>query len=372
MELKLTLPELLPHLNSFYSFFEDCEDITQYYLKKKLERISEGNYESVDNKVYNSSTICPIDLNFELVKVSGGEFNSIVSQIATFPIESQLGRRMVWGLKETTTNTYVGFVRIASPVSSIKPRNDHFGQPIPLQKVNDHFYNGQTIVPVQPFGFNYLGGKLMALVCLSNEVREEFNKQYGTNILVFETTSLYGDSKSSSMYDGLEPYLKYKGHTESENYLFPTDDVYYPLRDLCRQHYGIESENGMVVKRKGSSPKMREYQQVLRIVKEHLKVQDPELYKKFNEFLKLTKSKQRKRFYMSNFGYENVTQHILNGDPLVRRNPEKYDLNNLIDYWKKKSTKRWEKLKEEGRLRTDLETYTVQSLTEGIQFETIR
>lgn len=372
MQLEIPLTDLLPHLDRFYSFFSGSDDITHYYLQKKIERLSQGNYESVQNKVFNNIQIHPSDLNFELVKVTGGEFNSIVTQIASFPIESQIGRKMIYGLKETTTDTYIGFIRIASPVSSIKPRNDHFGQSLPLQKVNDHIYNGQTIVPVQPFGFNYLGGKLMALVCLSNEVREMFNEQYGTNILVFETTSLYGDSKSSSMYDGLEPYLKYKGHTESENYLFPTDEVYFPLRDLCRQYYGIESEGGMVVKRKGSSPKMREYLYVLRIVKEHLKQQDPEQYKKFDEFLKKTKSKQRKRFYMSNFGFDNVKEHILTGCPLTRRNPEKYDLNNLIDYWKNKSTKRWEKLKQENRLRTDLETYTIQSLTEGIKFDIIR
>jgi hypothetical protein len=75
---------------------------------------------------------------------------------------------------------------------------------------------------------------------------------------------------------------------------------------------------------------------------------------------------------MSNFGFDNVKEHILTGCPLTRRNPEKFDLNNLIDYWKNKSTKRWEKLKQENRLRTDLETYTIQSLTEGIKFDIIR
>ena len=30
------------------------------------------------------------------------------------------------------------------------------------------------------------------------------------NLSLFETTSLYGNSKSSSQYDGMKPYLRYK------------------------------------------------------------------------------------------------------------------------------------------------------------------
>jgi len=31
---------------------------------------------------------------------------------------------------------------------------------------------GFVIVPSQPFGYNYLGGKLLASICCSHEVRE--------------------------------------------------------------------------------------------------------------------------------------------------------------------------------------------------------
>ena len=30
------------------------------------------------------------------------------------------------------------------------------------------------------------------------------------NLCMFETTSLYGNSKSASQYDGMKPYLRYK------------------------------------------------------------------------------------------------------------------------------------------------------------------
>ena len=42
---------------------------------------------------------------------------------------------------------------------------------------------GFVIVPTQPFGFNYLGGKLLAALCCSHEVREKLNKKYDMNLV---------------------------------------------------------------------------------------------------------------------------------------------------------------------------------------------
>ena len=373
MELKLTEQEIYGMIDTFKSFYDDITDITQYYLKKKVERLEQGNFEIIDDKVFNSHEIDPMDMEFELVELSGSDFTSMTTQIASFPIESQIGRRITLGLKELTKGQFVGFVRIASPVSSIKPRNDYFGEQLRLDKVNPHIYNGQTIVPVQPFGFNCLGGKLMSLVCISNEVRELFNKKYNTNILLFETTSLYGNSKSSSQYDGLEPYIKFRGLTESTNLLFPTDDIYFDIRNKCREHYGVQEWNGMLVDPKPSSPKMREFNKMISIIKQHLKEYNPEMLKEFSTYIKeRCETKQQKRFYTSDFGFKNIREHILKGDELIPGDREKYDLQNLIKYWKRKSSNRYNKLVGENRLRTGLEKYSVDSIKNGIEFDMIR
>jgi hypothetical protein len=75
---------------------------------------------------------------------------------------------------------------------------------------------------------------------------------------------------------------------------------------------------------------------------------------------------------MSTFGFTNVKEHILDGVELVRPEPNKYDLENLINYWKRKSFNRWSKLNEEGRIQTELESYTPDKITEGINFKMIR
>jgi hypothetical protein len=133
--------------------------------------------------------------------------------------------------------------------------------------------NGCQIIPVQPFGYNYLGGKLLALISTSHQVREIFNNKYEgkCDILHWETTSLYGDIKGVSQYDGLKPFVRYVDLTESENFLFPTDETYQPILKSLREYYGVDEFGGRLVEQKGSGPKMREFNKVISIIKTILK-----------------------------------------------------------------------------------------------------
>jgi hypothetical protein len=69
---------------------------------------------------------------------------------------------------------------------------------------------------------------------------------------------------------------------------------------------------------------------------------------------------QKKRFYISDYGYSNIRE-VINGEQeeLIRgQNWDKFYLENIISWWKKKATKRYEKLKEEGRFRDKVELWT--------------
>ena len=69
---------------------------------------------------------------------------------------------------------------------------------------------------------------------------------------------------------------------------------------------------------------------------------------------------QKKRFYISDYGYSNVREVILGEqDKLIRgQNWDKFDLDNIISWWKRKAGKRYDKLKKEGRFRTEVELWT--------------
>jgi hypothetical protein len=52
-----------------------------------------------------------------------------------------------------------------------------------------------------------------------------------------------------------------------------------------------------------------------------------------------------------------------NGEELREgQNYHKHNLEYIIEWWKKKAQKRWEKLNREGRLRSELEIYTKESI----------
>ena len=101
-------------------------------------------------------------------------------------------------------------------LSIVKNRNDLLGNVYELTSFNKTAALWVLLLCYTAFGFNYLGGKLLASLCCSHEVREMLNKKYDMNLVMFETTSLYGNSKSASQYDGMKPMLRYKGLTDSD------------------------------------------------------------------------------------------------------------------------------------------------------------
>ena len=69
---------------------------------------------------------------------------------------------------------------------------------------------------------------------------------------------------------------------------------------------------------------------------------------------------QRKRSYTSDYGYGNVREVMLGEQDKLVRGPnwDKFYLENIIKWWKKKAGKRYEKLKQEGRFRDKVELWT--------------
>jgi hypothetical protein len=318
--------------------------------------------------MFNDVSVEPKDMDFEIEVINGKTFNPSTQIITSLPLESQIGRQIMMGIKEKNSGKYVGFIRMASPVLAIKPRNEYFGVTVQATQVNRSMINGAIIVPVQPFGYNYLGGKLLALIACSHEVRTMLKEKYGEKIdtCYMETTSLYGDLKAVSQYDGLKPFMRYGSMTESDVFLFPTEEIYAPIRARVRELYGKDEWNGNTVDPKPSGPKMREFNKAISVLKNHLRAYDEDKYHEFHAFTKShMKAKTKKRYYYSTFGYDNVKEHVTSEGEIPLRegqNFHKHHLNNMIGWWKKKAQKRYDKLKAEGRLRTELEVYTLDRI----------
>ena len=350
----------------FINYFKNFSSIEDYLRFAKGEAVSSvgvlGGISDKD-KFFNED-IHPEDMEFEIKNV-GDRFNDEVSQefyikyltaTSSHVIEHNIpGRELRWLVREKNSGKIMGFIRFGSPTINSKPRNNWLGRAPDLSVFNRHAVMGFAIVPSQPFGYNYLGGKLLALMCVSHYAREQVSKVFEKDIALFETTSLYGSTTSASQYDGLKPFLRYKGLTDSQFTPLLHKESFHKLHNKFKEwnHGEPLTEN------RASSKKMKRQNKMISIIRNSLKDE-----KKLNEFNSIIQMAfgltQRKRAYISDYGYQNVREVILGEHKkLIRgQNWEKFEYDNIIKWWKKKAGKRYEKLKSEGRFRTEVELWT--------------
>ena len=326
----------------YYSKFNRIDDYMRFVKQSRIKN-SSGKLFGPEEEIFSDFSVEPNDMSFTIHEVDTSSkpkskynqelYSEILNMTASNAIEEAIpGRTIKCIVTEDTTNKVVGVIRFGSPTINSKPRNDYFGEVLPLSKINHEFVMGFNIVPVQPFGYNYLGGKLLALLASSNELKRQFNAKYGTDLQYFETTSLYGTTKGVSMYDGLKPYIRHIGDTES-NFLPLFHDDYF--REMFWWFNNNANDGERLISADKSSKKLKIQTKMISIIRNSLKGHS-KLYE-FNSCIEHAKTlTEKKRYYLSKFGYE----------------PEQ-----VIEWWKKKASKRYEKLKSEGRLRTELELW---------------
>ena len=350
--------------DEFIDYFKHFTSIEDYLRHVKREVLQKPTTLMSMKDEFLNEDIHPDEMDFE-VKFVGDRFDNALSQdyyrsrlIATSShnIEDNIpGRELRWIVREKRTQKVIGFIRFGSPVINSKPRNNWLGKAPDLSIFNRHAVMGFAIVPSQPFGYNYLGGKLLALLCVSHFARETINDVFEKDIGLFETTSLYGSTTSASQYDGLKPFIRYKGLTDSR---------FLPLLHAAKFHHLHDeftryNNNQPLTENRASSKKMKRQNKMISIIRNSL--EDQNKLGEFNRVIKMAFGlTERKRFYISDYGYSNIREVILGEqDKLIPgQNYDKFHLENIIKWWKKKAGKRYEKLKSEGRFRTEVELWT--------------
>lgn len=330
----------------YYSKFNRIDDYMRFVKKSRIKN-SSGKLFGPEDEIFSDFSIEPNNMSFTIHEVDTSSksktkynqelYSEILNMTASNPIEEAIpGRTLKWIISEDTTNKIIGVVRFGSPTINSKPRNDYFDKVLSLSQINHEFVMAFNIVPVQPFGYNYLGGKLLALLASSNELKRQFDAKYGTNLQYFETTSLYGTTKGVSMYDGLKPYLRHIGDTES-NFLPLFHDDYF--REMFWWFNNNANGGERLISADKSSKKLKIQTKMISIIRNSLK-NSPKL-QEFNRCIEHAKSlTEKKRYYISKFGHEP---------------------NEVINWWKKKASKRYDRLINENKLRKDLELWSLES-----------
>ena len=152
-----------------------------------------------------------------VMKLHNGElaetWNAIRTFSSTMKNNSNIGRNLFYTIEDEVTGKYLGVICISSDFLDLTPRDNAIGWSRDVktsQGMINHTAIGSTIVPLQPLGYNYMGGKLLALLCLADTVQNDWKERYGDVLVGVTTTSLYGNTKSNglSQYDGLEHWNK--------------------------------------------------------------------------------------------------------------------------------------------------------------------
>jgi len=355
----LTKEQALHCAKIFKDYFGNFSRIDEYMRDQKLASIQNipaglpGM--SLEDDLFSDFTMSPKDMKLEVLEIDNTTWDTCLTMISSHTnMVSIPGKSLKLAIKETTTNKWVGFIRLGSPVINMKPRNEMLGNIPNLSHFNKTAIMGFAIVPSQPFGYNYLGGKLLAAICCSHYVRDLLNRKYNMNLCLFETTSLYGNSKSSSQYDGMKPYVRYKGLTDSD---FVPNLHGKPFEDLKTY---VENIVGDLVKEDASSKKLKLTNAIIGLIKRSLKEDKTEL-EDFNKVINNAKDlTEQKRYYISHYGVKNYID-IVNGksDVIIKDDTyDKFELNNIIEWWRNKAITRYETLKKENRIRNEIEIWT--------------
>lgn len=242
---------------------------------------------------------------------------------------------------------YLGAVSVSSDVITIKDRDSYIGW-TSENKLDDRrlVYSaiGSCIMSTQPFGYNFLGGKLVACLVTSSVVRDVWKKLYDQTLVGMTTTSLYG---SYSMYNSLKWWHKC-GTSAGKIPIKPDDKVYEIWHEWIKNNKKVEYDKKMTQKENISGPVTGAKQRVISMMFQELNLKTQEYVHGYERGV-----------YFSCF-YENTKDFLCNkitDDKLVMKKLFADDTKSIFDWWKPKAKDRYLKLKSENNLKKDVLYY---------------
>jgi hypothetical protein len=253
--------------------------------------------------------------------------------ISTGAYSKGVGRSIKLFVKDRTSGKILGVAELSSDFGSLGVRDEHIGWSHKNRFKDKKLRNTavcSTVVPSQPLGFAFLGGKLITLLLTSDVVRKLWKEKYNDTLYALCTTSLYGHKESGSQYSGLGKYWKSLGHSKGKIILNPDNKIYTMWTKWLKENHEDEYKKAM----KMSGPK----QKVLELL--------------------LNKLGLRKDAYMHNFQrgvyfsafYKETKEFLKNEVNDVRTKRFDDSIESLIEVWRKKAETRYLKLVEENRL----------------------
>lgn len=251
-----------------------------------------------------------------------------------------IGRNLYFLVRDRETHRLLGAFALSSDFNDLKGRDEHIGwsretrsekAPYPM---TNHTAIGSTIMPTQPFGFYYTGGKLIALMAISDVAEAEWNRAYDKKdspgkLVGVTTTSLYGakTKNKGTQYSHLEPYWDELDESAGETSYEPTPDTLKLVKDYLRQEYPREYWQWYKAQNENNMPMLTNHKQrSLTWLYEELGI-DKSVF---------TTNHKRGIYFCSLFENTNefLRREITDKKALIRRKDFQNDVESLTKYWR--------------------------------------
>lgn len=270
-------------------------------------------------------------------------WNTLRTFTSTMLNNSNIGRNLYYIIIDNKTGKYLGVICISSDFMDLTPRDNFIGWSRDI-KTSQHMINhtaiGSTIVPTQPLGYSFVGGKLLALLVSSNVVEKDWKEKYGDVLAGCTTTSLYG---SFSQYQNLK-YWNKRGHSSGSVRFEPDRPILKKMIDWMKSNYTRKYWEYYVATKESGLPLLRDHKQRSMMF----------IYGKLGFKKEDIQSDHQRGIYFCHL-YENSCDFLrkeITEDKLVKRFDNKVDV--LSKLWKEQyAEKRIKNLLEQDRYSTE-------------------
>ena len=262
--------------------------------------------------------------------------------ISSMEFVANPGRNIKFFVKDSVTDKYLGVICMGSDVTSMGPRDEFIGwtkdNKFKDGKLN-HTAIGTSIIATQPLGYNFLGGKLVSALVTCSTIRDKWQEMYNETLVGTTTTALYG---IHSQYNGI-PHWKTLGETKGKISIKPDDSAYNVWHKWLKEN-NTEKYDKLTELRPNGQPQTGIKQKILQMIYKELDIKRAKYEHGF-----------KRGVYYGDI-YENGKSFLRNEikeDELVMKEKYKLDYDRIINWWKPKAIRRYEKLHNENRLKPE-------------------
>jgi hypothetical protein len=245
---------LLPETISNKDRLREIHAVAVNHKRDKAQKYL-ARYETEILRRYAAGTaVCPALVTPRLVEVQQDSEDEMLFRYASLhwsiPVSSGYGRRLRFLVIDQQNDKLIGLIGLGDPVFSLRPRDEFIGWTRDVRRTKlKHVMDAFVLGAVPPYS-SLIGGKLVAMLASSDEVRKAFLRKYkgtSTRILgahfdgrlaMLTTTSAFGRSSqyNRTKFEG-RLLFRSVGYTQGSGDFHFANGLYAAMQDYTREHF---------------------------------------------------------------------------------------------------------------------------------------